>query len=338
MTTLSVPHPVPSPAEDAENLRKAFQGWGTDEKSVIGILAHRDAAQRRQIRLAYEERFKEDLIKRLESELSGDFEKAVYRWIFEPLEREAIIANVAVKSSTIDYRVIIETVCINNPGELLAVKNAYQARYKRSLEEDFLVPLVGCYRYYGEEIDAGLAQSEAKILHDAMKEKVFNHEEIIRILSTRNRAQLNATFNRFKDDFGISVTKVSFPLSLPLRASPRWLFPIFASFDLEVSLGFCRRFQELTSKSPNELVSALRIAIRCIISPHKYFEKVLRAALGNSGVDEDALTRVVVTRAEKDLRVIKEVYLQRNNVPLDQAIAKATSKDYKNFLLALVGN
>lgn len=49
-------------------------GWGTDEKSVIAILAHRDAAQRRQIRLAYEERYKEDLIKRLESELSGDFE------------------------------------------------------------------------------------------------------------------------------------------------------------------------------------------------------------------------------------------------------------------------
>lgn len=49
-------------------------GWGTDEKSVIAILAHRDAAQRRQIRLAYEERYNEDLIKRLESELSGDFE------------------------------------------------------------------------------------------------------------------------------------------------------------------------------------------------------------------------------------------------------------------------
>lgn len=49
-------------------------GWGTDEKSVIAILAHRDAAHRQQIRLAYEERYKEDLIKRLESELSGDFE------------------------------------------------------------------------------------------------------------------------------------------------------------------------------------------------------------------------------------------------------------------------
>lgn len=72
----------------------------------------------------------------------------------------------------------------------------------------FLVPLVGTYRYDGGEIDPHLAQSEAKILYNAIKGKVFDHEEIIRILSTRSRAQLNATFNRFKDDFGISVTKV----------------------------------------------------------------------------------------------------------------------------------
>lgn len=63
-------------------------------------------------------------------------QRAVYRWMFDPLEREAIIANVAVKASKIDYRVIVETACINSPGELLAVKQAYQARYKRSLEED----------------------------------------------------------------------------------------------------------------------------------------------------------------------------------------------------------
>lgn len=62
-------------------------------------------------------------------------QRAVYRWIFEPLEREAIIANIAVKER-IDYRAIIETACINSPAELLAVKQAYQARYKRSLEED----------------------------------------------------------------------------------------------------------------------------------------------------------------------------------------------------------
>lgn len=52
-------------------------GWGTNEKAIISILGHRNAAQRKQIRLAYSELFQEDLVKRLESELNGDFEVIV---------------------------------------------------------------------------------------------------------------------------------------------------------------------------------------------------------------------------------------------------------------------
>ena len=49
-------------------------GWGADDKAIIAILGHRNVHQRQQIRKAYEELFQEDLIKRLESEISGDFE------------------------------------------------------------------------------------------------------------------------------------------------------------------------------------------------------------------------------------------------------------------------
>jgi hypothetical protein len=51
-----------------------FEGWGADEKAIIVILSHRNATQRTQIRQAYYDLYQEDLIKRLESELSGNFE------------------------------------------------------------------------------------------------------------------------------------------------------------------------------------------------------------------------------------------------------------------------
>jgi len=51
-----------------------FVGWGADGKAIISILGHRNATQRTQIREAYQNLFQEDLIKRLESELSGDLE------------------------------------------------------------------------------------------------------------------------------------------------------------------------------------------------------------------------------------------------------------------------
>lgn len=303
-----------SPIEDAKALYKACKGWGTDEGAVISILGHRTAAQRQQIRLAYQNLYQEDLVKRLESELSGAFEKAVYRWILEPADRDAVLANVAIKKACPDYSVIIEIACVHSPEELLAVRRAYQLRYKLSLEEDLaahttgdlrklLVALVSVFRYDGREINARLAKSEADILQDAIKNKAFNHEEVIRILTTRSKAQLMATFNQYRDDCGSSITK---------------------------SL-LCEGDQD------NELAAALRTAIRCINNSNKYYEKIIRNAIKRAGTDEDALTRVIVTRAEKDLRVIKEFYYKRNSVTLEQAVAKDTSGDYNAFLLTLLG-
>jgi annexin D len=46
---------------------------------------------------------------------------------------------------------------------------------------------------------------------------------------------------------------------------------------------------------------------------------------------------VVVTRAEKDLKDIKELYYKRNSVHLEDAVAKEISGDYKKFILTLLG-
>ena len=63
----------------------------------------------------------------------------------------------------------------------------------------------------------------------------------------------------------------------------------------------------------------------------------MRNAIKRSGTDEDELTRVIVTRAEKDLKDLKELYHERNSVALDDAVSKETAGDYKKFLLTLLG-
>ncbi|CAH1440298.1 unnamed protein product [Lactuca virosa] len=279
------------PGVDAELLKKACHGWGTDEKAVIAILAHRNATQRKLIREAYQDMYDEDLVKRLEYELSGDFESAVYRWNLDPADRNAVLASVALRKEHRDYRVIIELSCTLSPEELDDVKHSYQCRFKRSLEEDIashtsddlrklLVGLVSIHRY---------------------QEKTFNHEEILRIITTRSKPQLMATLNHYKDEHGCSMTK------------------------------------HLKDDRDNGYTKTLRTTIRCMSDPIKYFEKVIRNAIKSSGTNEDALTRVIVTRAEKDLEIIMEQYHKRNSVPLDQAITKETSGHYKRFLLALLG-
>ncbi|XP_028086752.1 annexin-like protein RJ4 [Camellia sinensis] len=73
MATLIV-HENSSPVADAEAIRKAVKGFGTNEKAIIKIIGHRNAIQRRQLRQAYEESYQDDLIKRFVSELTGNFE------------------------------------------------------------------------------------------------------------------------------------------------------------------------------------------------------------------------------------------------------------------------
>ncbi|GMH10323.1 hypothetical protein Nepgr_012164 [Nepenthes gracilis] len=201
-----------------------------------------------------------------------------------------------------NYQVILEIACTKSPEELLAVRRAYQLRYKHALEEDvasyttnklrkFLVAVVSAYKYDGDEIDETTAYSEAQALCDEIRNGESNHDEIIRIISTRSKHQLMATFNRFKDIHGTSITK------------------------------------SLQGDATNEFFAMVRMAIRCIRNPEK-----------GLGTDEDALSRVIVTRAEVDLKKIKERYLERNNVTLEEAVAGDTSGDYKAFLLALLGN
>ncbi|KAL5191096.1 Annexin-like protein RJ4 [Glycine soja] len=168
-------------------------------------------------------------------------------------------------------------------------------------EKELLVGLVSSFRYGGSEINAKLAQSEADALHEAIKNKNKSNDEIIRILTTRSKTQLVATFNRYRDDHGIAITK------------------------------------KLSDEGSDEFHKAANLAISCINDHKKYYEKVLRNAMEHLGTAEDALTRVIVTRAEKDLKEIKEVYYKRNSVHLEHAVAKETSGDYKKFLLSLMG-
>lgn len=137
MASISVPSPAPSATEDAENIRKAVQGWGTDEKALIEILGHRTAAQRAEIAVAYEGLYNEPIIDRLHSELSGDFRSAMMLWTVDPAARDAKLAHKAMKKQGERYVwVLIEVACASAPDHLVAVRKAYREAYSASLEED----------------------------------------------------------------------------------------------------------------------------------------------------------------------------------------------------------
>ncbi|KAL5062329.1 hypothetical protein RYX36_024066 [Vicia faba] len=161
-------------------------------------------------------------------------------------------------------------------------------------DEELLLPLVSFHRYEGDEVNLTIAKAEAKILHEKISKKAYNDDDLIRILATRRKAQVNATLNHYKDAFGKDINK-------DLKEDPK-----------------------------DEFLSLLRSTVKCLTRPEKYFAKIVRLSINKHGTDEGALTRVVATRAEIDLKIVADEYQRRDSVPLDRAIVKDTTGMLQN--------
>ncbi|CAL9203676.1 annexin D3-like isoform X2 [Musa acuminata AAA Group] len=315
MGTVTVPASLPSPEDDGHKLRKAFRGWGTDEKAIIDILGHRTAAQRSAIAAAYASLYGESLLDRLHSELSGDFRNAVMLWTMDPAERDAKLVNKALKRKGERHLwVIIEVACASSPDHLIAVRQAYCSLFASSIEEDvahkitpteplglLLVRLLTSYRYPEEHVAVDLAKHEAAQLFDAVQKKQLHQDEVIRVLSTRNKSQLKETFEQYTEGYGRHIE------------------------------------EDIEGADRSQFASMLKAAIWCIASPEKHFAEVVRRSVVGLGTDEDSLTRAVVSRAEIDMKKVKEEYKKRYNTTLIYDVVDDTSGDYMRFLLTLIG-
>ncbi|WCJ39037.1 annexin 3 [Euphorbia peplus] len=313
MSAIILPDVVPPTTWDCENLRKAIQG--NDRKAIIQILGHRTANQRKAIRETYEKLYKESLIDNLQAKLTGDFGKAVIWWTYDPSERDARLANDALKQRRVgakQLQVIVEIACASSPKHLQEVRKAYCSLFECSLEEAItsvvamplrkvLFSLVSSFRHDKEIVDANLADEEAKKLHKAIKRKHFDKEEFILVLSIRNVYQLRATFKSYKEHFGSSID------------------------------------QDLKNCGKGDFETLLRTAVLCIGSPITHFAELIGGSIIGLGTDEDMLSRAIIARAEIDMAGMRPEYFNIFKHTMDEAILGDTSGDYKDFLMTLTG-
>jgi len=303
-------------------LTKAFSGIGVDEKSLISILGKSQPEHRRSLRKGSPHLFQQDersferwddnRVKLLKHEFMR-FKNALVLWAMHDWEKDArLVKEALVKGTPQTYAVIVEIACTRTSEELLGARKAYHSLFEHSIEEDvsahihgvdrkLLVALVSAYRYEGPKVKDDTAKSEAKILINAVKnaekKNPVEDEEVIRILSTRSKPHLHAVYKHYK---------------------------------------------EITGKSLNEDLEGVNLflkqTVECLCTPPAYFSKVLDEALRNDS-DKNAkkgLTRVVVTRADVDMKEIQEEYNRLYGVSLLKKIEENANGNYKDFLIALV--
>uniref|UniRef100_A0AAY5L2V6 Annexin n=1 Tax=Esox lucius TaxID=8010 RepID=A0AAY5L2V6_ESOLU len=76
--------------------------------------------------------------------------------------------------------------------------------------------------------------------------------------------------------------------------------------------------------------------VRCAKNPQLFFARRLNAAMKGVGTDEDTLIRIIVGRSEFDLETIKEMYLEKYDVPLKDALSSECGGDFKRLLLEIL--
>ncbi|XP_027909150.1 annexin D4 [Vigna unguiculata] len=306
--------------QELEAITQAFSGHGVDEKSLVTLLGKWDHLERESFRKKTPHLFTEDHerhfqrwddhhVRLLKHEFVR-FKNAVVLWSMHPWERDARLVREALKKGQNAYGVLVEVACTRSSDELLGARKAYHSLFDHSIEEDvashihgterkLLISLLSAYRYEGSKVKDDTAKSEAKILSNAIK--------------NAHKKPIN------EDDEVIRILATRSKLHLQT---------------------VYKHYKEISGKNLDEDLDDLRLkeTVQCFCIPQIYFSKVLNAAL-RIDVDKNtkkSLTRVIVTRADIDMKEIKTQYQNLYGVSLPQKVEEVARGNYKDFLLNLI--
>lgn len=299
--------------QDAEILRKAMKGFGTDEKAIIHIITSRSNAQRQKIKLEFATMYGKDLLKELKSELSGNFETAVLGMLMTPDEFDAYQMHIAMKGLGTDEKALIEILCSRTNSEIKAATSTYNRLYKSNLEKDLisetsghfkrlLVSLVQGSRLENEPLNQQKSAEDARALYQAGEARWGTDESRFNaVLSLRSNANLRLIFQQYKQ---------------------------FSSRTVE---------QAIISEMSGDLKNGMLAIVKCAQDKPRFFAEKLYHSMKGLGTDDGTLMRIMISRSEIDLVQIKKAFSDMYGKTLARFISDDCSGDYKKLLIGICG-
>ncbi|KAH8287194.1 hypothetical protein KR054_004300, partial [Drosophila jambulina] len=301
-------------AADAQTLRAAMKGFGTDEQEIIDVLAGRSNQQRQMIRAVYDAEFERDMVEDLKSELGGKFEDVIVGMMLPPVEYLCKQLHAAMAGMGTEEATLVEILCTKSNEEMAQIVAAYEERYQRPLAEQMCSETSGFFRRLLTLIvtgvrddlttptDASEAKEQAAQLYAAGEAKLGTDEEVFnRIMSHASFPQLRLVFDEYKELSGQTIE------------------------------------QAIKHEMSDELHEAMMAIVECVQSPAAFFANRLYKAMNGAGTDDATLIRIIVSRSEIDLETIKQEFERIYNRTLHSAVVAETSGDYKRALTALLG-
>ena len=303
-----------TPEKDAEALRNAMKGAGTDENAIIKLVANRTNAQRQKIKLFYKSSYGRDLVEDLKKELSGNFEDAVIALFYDPVEYNCYQLRKAMKGLGTDEDTLIEIIATRPNWMIKAINKKYQEMYKKNLQKDVESETSGTFKRLLVSLLQG---NRSENTHPNQEERTKNAKELYEA-GEKNWGTDESMFNKI------------FCVRSPLE---------FAAI--------CKAYHKLTGHTILQAIDKefsgdskklLTAIVYAVISPSEFFATRVNKAVKGWGTNDNMLIRVLVTRDEIDMPQIKQYYKQLYGKDMLEDVKNDTSGDYKNLLIELASH
>jgi len=302
------------PDEDAEALHKAMKGLGTDEDTIIAILTKRTKVQRNKIEERYLAKYKKDLLKDLEGELSGNLLTTVQHLMWKKSVLDAQALRKAIKGFGTDEAVLIEILCTQSSLEINDIKKDYQTLFKRDLVNDVKNDTSSGFRDFLVNILKGLRHPDNGTV---VAEEAEADAKQLFAIQVKNWNPSNPTF-----------------LKIFTQRSYQHLWYLFKECWPKHSKE--NLIETIDKQCKSDLRRGLRTIVRfSTLVPPKYYAFQAYDALSTKGVEDKQLIYILTLRSEVDLIDVKEEYERTFNKTLLKHLEDATKGKYQKILLSL---
>uniref|UniRef100_A0A674C962 Annexin n=1 Tax=Salmo trutta TaxID=8032 RepID=A0A674C962_SALTR len=296
------------PADDAQNLRKAMKGFGTDEDVIIDIVANRSNEQRQEIRQAFKSILGRDLMKDLKSELSKNLERLIIGLMLTPAEFDAKMMRKAMEGAGTDEHALIEILVTRSNEEIHAMNAAYQDGYKKSMEEAIQSDTSGRF----SQILTSLVQG-AREQGPADWDRALVDAQVS--TSCNMTLELADACNEDSDDMEIKFMSILCTRSFPHLRRVFQEFVRCSNKDIE---------QIIKKEMSGDVKQAMYGIVRSVKNQPNYIAERLYKAMKCIGTDDRALIRIMVSRSEVDLFNIRKEFKETHDCSLHEFIQVET--------------
>ena len=297
--------------QDAADLRKAMKGLGTDEGTIIKIIANRTQKQRVLIKESFQRQFSRDLIKDLKSELNGKLEDAILNLFKDPIEYDCEQLKKSMKGAGTDEDSLIEIICSRPKPILQKIKEVYKTHIKSDLEaniksdvkgnlQTILLSLISGERSDNMYPNPDLMKNKAKELYDAGEAKKGNDVDVfIKIFTELSPWEIVAVNKEYINLTGHSL------------------------------------IDAVDKEFKGDIKKSLKAIIYAIVNPSEYFATRVKDAIKGFGTNDNLLMRIIISRDEIDMPQIKEAYLKLYGKDMVKDIKSDISGDYQKLMVEL---